>query len=60
MTLGVSVFWGMVPAVVARRYTDISEVHALLFIALPIALLVGVALWPHVPKVMGLEDADVP
>ncbi len=60
LTFGASVFWGLIPAMVARRYTAISEAHSLLFIALPIALLVGAVLWPRAPKALGFEDADAP
>ena len=55
-TFGASIAWGMVPALLARYFTPISEVQSLIFIALPTAVVVGIYLWPRAPKILGFED----
>lgn len=57
-TFGAGVAWGMLPAFAARYFTSISEVDALLFIALPTAILVAAWLWPRAPKILGFERDD--
>jgi hypothetical protein len=55
-TVGACIFWSMIPVVIARMFTDISEVHALLFIGLPTSILIGAYIWPRLPKALGFDD----
>ena len=47
--------WGALAAAVARLLTPISEDAALLFVALPVALVVAAWLWPKLPKILGFR-----
>ena len=56
LTFGVSVFYAFFPAAAARHFFGLSEVHSLLFVGLPVAVLVGAFFWPRIPKLVGLQD----
>lgn len=54
--LGAAIFWGTVAAVAAKLSLDLEEMHAWLFVGLPIALLFLLAIWRKLPGLLGLDE----
>lgn len=47
--------WGFVAAMLVKSMFGLSENDSLLFVGLPVAFVMGVWLWPKMPKIMGWE-----
>ncbi len=55
------IFWGMSAAWIARVFSDISEDHALLFVAAPTGILVAGYLWSRLPslvRALGFDEDE--
>jgi hypothetical protein len=54
LTLG-ACSWALIPVVIARLVSPISENHALFFIFIPLAILMALWMAPHAPKIAGFS-----
>lgn len=49
-------FWGVAAAMLASWLFGLSSNKSLLYVGLPVGLVIGIFLWPKVPKIMGWES----
>jgi hypothetical protein len=54
--LGAGIFWGALAAVVAKLAFGIGEMHAWLFVGLPVAVVFLAWIWKKLPRLLGLDE----
>lgn len=54
--VGAGIFWGAVAAVVARLAFGVEEMHAWLFVGLPVAVVFLAWIWKKLPGLLGLDE----
>ncbi len=53
---GAAIFWGALAAVIAKTAFGLEELHAWIFVGLPVAIVFIAWIWNKLPGLYGLEE----
>lgn len=54
--LGAGIFWGTLAAAVAKLTFGIEEMHAWLFVGLPVAVVFLAWIWKKLPRLLEIDE----